>query len=156
MCEKDVWDVITSVGTGLAVLVAAIATLVSVRVARSVSLQQAKLQQRQFAAELFDFLVKTVHINPDSPVEPDVVQMVNTLELISVSVEAEMVDAAVIRRIFRSTFLELVREIEQVRRMPGLNKSGPDLLAQAPSIARLRQIYVDELAKETSIPRLAT
>ena len=70
-------------------------------------------------------------IDPNSPITPDIIKAINTLELVALCCEGEMVDEKVIKRTFSSDFMTLYRAIESCTKIPGLSKTGKDLLLEA-------------------------
>ena len=111
-------NTITSIGTALSAVAAVAAIIVSVIVYRgqskltervtaeqsTVSLRihqsQQLLSQRQLLLPLWDYMSSLKNIDPAQPIEPDVLKVVNSLELVSLCCEDGMVDAAVIKRAF--------------------------------------------------------
>lgn len=111
-------NTITSIGTALSAVAAVAAIIVSVIVYRgqskltervtaeqsAVSLRihqsQQLLSQRQLLLPLWDYMSSLKNIDPAQPIEPDVLKVVNSLELVSLCCEDGMVDAAVIKRTF--------------------------------------------------------
>lgn len=150
-------NVAIAIGTGLAAISAMAAVVVSVivyrgqaKLSRDLSHEQSEtskkistdqsalslrihenqtlLSQRQLLIPLWTHMSVLNHINPDHPVEPDVLQLVNTLELVAVSCEGGMVDAQVIKRVFRDLYMQFYEEIANIKMLPGRKISGQALL----------------------------
>jgi len=150
-------NIAIAIGTGLAAIAAFAAVVVSVVVYRgqsslSVSLSreqsatsekisreqaalslkihenQTLLSQRQLLIPLWSYMSTLSHINPDDPVEPDVLKLVNTLELVAISCEGGMVDTKVIKRTFRDLYMRFYEEILAIQVLRGRGISGLALL----------------------------
>jgi hypothetical protein len=150
-------NVVIALGTGLAALSATVAVVVSIVVykgqaklshdlsreqsatSEQISREQAALSlkihenqkllsQRQLLIPLWNHMSVLRHINPETPVETDVLRLVNTLELVAVSCEGGMVDTQVIKRIFRDLFMQFYEEILAIKMLPGRKISGTALL----------------------------
>ena len=94
---------------------------------------QTRLSQRQLLLPLWDYISNLHDINPREPIGPDILKVVNTLELVALTCEGGMVDAQVIKRTFRDVYLKLYDQVASVSQVPGLNKSGMDLLRENPA-----------------------
>lgn len=57
-------------------------------------------------------------INPNQPITPDVIKLVNTLELVALSCEGGLVDEQLIRRTFRDEFIRHYQTIKNVTSSP--------------------------------------
>jgi hypothetical protein len=166
-------NVAIAIGTGLAAITAIAAAIISVIVYRGqaelsrvlsreqsetskkISSDQAALSQRihenqmllsqrQLLIPLWTHMSVLRHINPDNPIEPDVLQLVNTLELVAVSCEGGMVDAQVIKRVFRDLFMQFYEEINAVKMLPGRKISGPQLLNENRAAMKFYRELQDE------------
>jgi hypothetical protein len=89
---------------------------------------QTLLSQRQLLIPLWSYMSNLHHINPREPVEPDVLKLVNTLELVAISCEGGMVDTKVIKRTFRELYMQFYEEILAIHLLPGRKISGVTLL----------------------------
>ncbi len=89
---------------------------------------QVLLSQRQLLIPLWNHMSVLNHVDPNQPIEPDVLKLVNTLELVAVSCEGGMVDPHVIKRIFRDLFMEFYEEVQAIKMLPGRKISGLALL----------------------------
>jgi hypothetical protein len=84
------------------------------------------------------------HINPDTPIAPDVLKLVNTLELIAASCEGGMVDAQVIKRVFRDLYMQFYEEIQAIKMLPGRKISGLALLNENRATMKFYRELQDE------------
>lgn len=114
--------------------------------AEKLAAQERLLSQRQFLLPLWDHLSALREINPEQPATPLVVQAVNTLELVALCWEGDLIDRDLIRRTFMTRYLQMYGWIEACGKLPGLNKSGRELLLENPAATKLH----DELRREHS------
>jgi hypothetical protein len=142
---------ISAWGAVISAMVAVAAVVISlivyrgqVRISLSIHQAQTLLSQRQLLIPLWDYMSTLQRIDPKSPIGPDVLKVVNTLELVALSVEGGMVDAQVIRRTFRTLYLDLYDQVAVCRNVPGTNRSGADLLRENPAA----MAFYDELRQE--------
>lgn len=105
---------------------------------------QMVLSQRQLLIPLWAHMSILNHIDPENPIEPDAIRLVNTLELIAVCCEGKMVDAQVIKRVFRDLYMQFYEEIAGIRMLPGRKISGAELLKEN----RAAMHFYDELKRE--------
>lgn len=132
--------VLSTIGT----ILSGIAALAGVLVAVSVWKGQKLLSQRQFLLPLWDKMSTLNDIDPASPVEVDVVKAVNTLEIVALCCEGGMVDEAVVKRTFREGFLRLFTAIEACPPLPGVKKTGRQLLQENKAAMRFGQSLLSE------------
>ncbi len=138
-------DSLAAVSTALSAIAVIISLFVSVWVYRG----QKLLAQRQLLVPLWSYLASLNRIDPTKPITPDVLKCVNTLELVALCCEGGMVDPKVIRRTFRAQFVELYHSIEQCIAIPGLTKSGKDLLQENPAtMALYKQLQEENMARD--------
>lgn len=121
-----------------------LATLVGIRVSWQVWRGQRLLSQRQLILPLWTHMSSLNEINPNQPITPDIVKAVNTLELVALCCEGDMVDTRVIKRTFATEYLKLYNQIEGCSDVPGLNKTGKNLLSENPAAMK----FYDELSSE--------
>ena len=115
------------------------------RVAREIHDSQKLLSQRQLLIPLWKYMTSLNDIGPSPKIiEPDVLKTVNTLELVALCCEGEMVDKAVIKRTFKDVYMKLFEQVRSLPFMSGLARSGPDLLNQNPASKR----FYKELEEE--------
>ena len=110
-----------------------------VELTKSLHEQQILLSQRQIFISLWPTLSNLRKLDPQKPIHPDVVNAVNTLQLLAVCCEGGAVDALLVRRAFADSFLEMCDMIESVPKMASLGKSGLELLRENPPVERLRE-----------------
>lgn len=127
-------EVITTFG----VLLSGLGTCFAIWVAHSIHKNQQSRSQRQLLIPLWDYISTLSAINSDNPVTPDVIKVINTLELIALCCEGKMVDEAVIKRTFKAPFMAHYESIKSCKTLNGINKSGQDLLNE--NLAT-RQLY---------------
>lgn len=152
MLQNEVWQIVSAIAAAVGTLVAAVALIMTVRtqnrqqeLTKSIHEQQTLLQQRQLLLPLWNFLERTAHIDPANPVWEDVRNNSNTLELVAICWEGNLIDPNVLRRGFGDTFIEIYETVDQCQNPPAnLPYSGRALLRRSPATQRL----YDELRKE--------
>lgn len=133
-------NTISAVGGALSGVGTAAAVFVSWMVYRG----QRLLTQRQLLIPLWEYMSSLSEVNPQQPITPDVLKVVNTLELVALSCEGGMVDPAVIRRTFRNIFMKLYEQVDRCGELPGLGKTGRDLLKENPAAMTFYQQLLNE------------
>lgn len=111
-------------------MLSGIATIIAVVVAYKVHQNQKLLAQRQLLLPLWDYMSTLSTIDADEPVTPDVIKVVNTLELVALCCEGGMVDKRVVKRTFREQFIDHYEQVKRCRNIPGLQCDGEGLLKQ--------------------------
>lgn len=106
-----------------------VATGVAVFVAYKVHQNQKLLAQRQLLLPLWEHMASLRKIDPKKPVIPDVIKVVNTLELVALCCEGGMIDEQIIRRTFKDQFIMHFKSVEKCPEMEGLG-DGESLLKQ--------------------------
>lgn len=86
---------------------------------------------------MWQYISSLSDIDPQKPVPRQVIVAANTLELVAVCVEAEVVDRPVVMRIFRDKYLHLYQQIEAYGELRGLGKTGRELLRENPAATKL-------------------
>ncbi|PJX12712.1 hypothetical protein CWI66_16225 [Halomonas sp. 141] len=119
-----------SVLTALGTLLSGIATTIAIVVAYKVHMNQKLLSQRQLLLPLWEYMATLSKIDPNEPITPDVVKVVNTLELVALCCEGGMVDERVVKRTFREQFIERYEEVKKCSSLKDLDCSGEDILKQ--------------------------
>jgi hypothetical protein len=107
--------------------------------------------QRSQLLPIWQYISQLNHVNPKKPVTPDVIRVVNALELVAVSCEAEIIDPDVVRRTFRQTYIDLYNEIDQCDDIPGLGKSGRKLLSEHHAAMSLYDSFRQELIAQGQV-----
>ena len=129
----------------------AIATMLAVFVSWSVWKSQRLLSQRQLLLPLWSYMSSINEINPASPVTPDIIKAVNTLELVALCCEGGMVDEAVIKRTFQPLYIKIYHQIEACSSIPGCQKTGRELLTENRSAAKLYRNLLDDHVNHGSL-----
>jgi hypothetical protein len=113
--------------------------------------EQRRFEQRAQLIPLWEYMSSLREIIPDNPITPQVVKTVNTLELIALCKEADIVDGTVVLRTFRQKYIELfetVSECGPLKGYPGDKKpTGKDLLAENHAAT---QLYNDLIAERNN------
>ena len=138
--STDVASVVNAASTAFA----AIAAAAGVFVAYKVHQNQKLLSQRQLLLPLWEYMSALSDIEPKAPITPDVIKVVNTLELVALCCEGGLVDAQVIRRTFREEFIKHYLAVKQCVALPGMHTTGEQLLTQN----RAAAAFFDTLYKE--------
>jgi uncharacterized membrane-anchored protein YhcB (DUF1043 family) len=95
-------------------------------------------QRRSALVGLWPYLIDIHHIDPEQSAAEQVRQAVNTLELVALCWEANIIDKDVIQRTFESTYIEIYEQVLSVRRkLPSLDKTGRELLNENPAAINL-------------------
>jgi hypothetical protein len=105
---------------------------------------QTRLSQRQLLLPLWEYISTLNNIDPQKPIGPEILKVVNTLELVALTCEGGMVDTQVIKRTFSEWYLKLYDQVAAVPQVPGRNVSGMALLMENPSA----MAFYDELKRE--------
>ena len=113
-----------AIGTALA----AISTAIAIVVAYKVHKNQKLLAQRQLILPLWEHMASLNQITPKQPITPDIIKVINTLELVALCCEGGMVDDKIIKRTFSNQFIAHYESIEECLTVPGFNTSGKGLL----------------------------
>lgn len=136
----DTLQVLSASGSFLA----GTATLTGLFVAWRVHSSQKKLSQRQLIIPLWEHLTNLKNIDSEEPIIPDVINTVNTLELVALCYEGGMVDKAVIKRTFAQEFIRHYDSIDGCKKMNGLDKTGKMILQENVSAMNLYSILMKE------------
>jgi hypothetical protein len=91
---------------------------------------QRSLNQRQLLLPLWQYLTKLNDVDPLKPITPQVIETVNTLELVALCCEGGMVDSTIIKRTFRDGFMKHYQAINACVNVPQTGKTGSQLLAE--------------------------
>jgi|APLak6261690433_1056193.scaffolds.fasta_scaffold14276_2 hypothetical protein len=92
---------------------------------------QQLLTQRQLLVPLWSYMSNLDAIDPQNPITPNIIKVLNTLELVAACCEGGMIDEKVIKRTFSHDFMTLYDSIESCTKIPGLSKTGKELLHEA-------------------------
>lgn len=126
MTNETIIAIVSAVGA----LLSGTATAAAVYVSYHVQKNQKLLSQRQLLLPLWDHMASLSDIDPDKPVVPDIIKVVNTLELVALCCEGGMVDKTVIMRTFRDQYIKHYENIERCKKLPILEIDGKSLLLQ--------------------------
>lgn len=123
-------NLITAISAAAGAVLSGIATAIAILVAYKVHQNQKLLSQRQLLLPLWDHMATLSKIDSKTPVTPDVIKAVNTLELVALCCEGGMIDGKVIRRTFKDQFIMHYDDVKKCRIIPGLLVDGEGLLKQ--------------------------
>lgn len=122
-----------------------IAVIITAIIAWLVFQGQKKLSQRQLIIPLWKYLSNIREIDPEKPIASDVINLVNTLELVAICCEGGMVDEDVIRRTFSDGFIRHSDAILKINsKIPGLGKDGQTLFKENKSAYQFHKKLTDE------------
>jgi len=133
-------NIVSAIGTALSAIAAVVAVIMSwivyrgqsrmtaqlakdqTAISREIHQNQTLLSQRQLLIPLWGYMSGLDEVDPSkSPIiEPDVLKIVNTLELVSLCCEGGMIDKAVIKRTFKDVFMKLYDQVKVLPTLPGL------------------------------------
>ncbi len=139
----DIWQAIQAIAESAAAIIAAIAIYKTVNLQK----RQLLLEQRQFLFPLWNQLKGLREINPRNPVWTDVTEAVNTLELVAVAWEGQLIDENIIRRMYRQLFISFYQNIEECQNPPPGLQTGKQMLLACPAVIRLHDQLMKELAE---------
>lgn len=115
-----------------------------VETTKKIAEKERLLTQRQLLLPLWQYMSNLDHVKPHAPITPDVLKIVNTLELVALCCEGELIDPKIVKRTFSERYIELYQEVLQCNNVPKLNKSGQALLNENRAAVR----FYDELRNE--------
>ena len=118
--------IVSSVGA----ILSGVATTLAIIVASIVHRNQKLLAQRQLLLPLWDHMATLNRIDPNKPITPDLIKIVNTLELVALCCEGGMIDEDVIKRTFKEQFIMHYESVRKCQNIPGLSEDGDILLKQ--------------------------
>lgn len=117
-------EIITTFG----VLLSALGTCFAIYITHIIYRNQKLLSQRQLLLPLWDHMSTLSSIDSNNPIIPDIIKVINTLELVALCCEGKMVDEVVIKRTFQAQFMMHYESIKDCRTLVGIQKTGKDLL----------------------------
>lgn len=85
-------NLITAISAAAGAVLSGVATTIAIIVAYKVHQNQKLLSQRQLLLPLWDYMATLSKIDSNTPVTPDVIKVVNTLELVALCCEGGMID----------------------------------------------------------------
>ena len=157
------YEVLTLLTSVVAVLVSVAAIVVSVRLTKrwnkevqkhseELHRQQLLTTSRQTLFSLWPYITGLSEVDPNRPVEVDVIKNANALELVALCWEAEIIDRTLIRRAFADTFVNRYNEIARVGATDACSIDGLRLLGEMPSVMRLFRELSSEKENRGVIP----
>lgn len=156
-------EVIVTIIAAVVSSVSVVVSIISVRLVNKQAIEQKALQERlndqesnfekkRFIISLWDKMTAISSINPGKPVEVDVRNAVNTLELVSICWQAGIVDKRMVVLSFGNLFNSLYVQIEQIhQRLPGCGRTGHELLSHNPAISAVRNQIREEIERHGNI-----
>ncbi len=111
-------------------ILSAIALLVTISITFKIHKDQKKLSQRQLILPLWEYISSINNIDHRNPVVPDVIRAVNTLELIALLCEGEIIDEQIIKRTFSEQYIKHYENIERCGILKGCGHDGKSLLKE--------------------------
>ena len=147
---KDVEDLLSATGSIFSGIAAAIGIYVAFRVHKN----QQTLSQRQLLIPLWDHMASMSEVNHNSPITLEIINNVNSLELVALCCEGGMVDEKVIMRTFREQFSNRYEEIEKCIAIPGLPIDGKQLLKQNVAATAFYKKLENDRLRRDQIPTL--
>lgn len=85
-------SLITAISAAAGAVLSGVATTIAILVAYKVHQNQKLLSQRQLLLPLWDYMATLSKIDSNKPITPDVIKVVNTLELVAICCEGGMID----------------------------------------------------------------
>jgi hypothetical protein len=156
------WTMVAAIAGSTGAFLSGIAILASLsmhrrqsKLTQAIHEQQTLLAQRQLLLPLWEYLSTLDNIESSEPIWPDVVKAVNTLELVALCCEGQLIDQSLIRRTFRERFVEMFAKIEECRTPPRGFKSGRDMLAENKAASKMYRELRLEMENEGSIRPLS-
>ena len=154
-------DILVALVTFLLVLVTAASIYASWKISKSQEALQERLlrethdrhnEQRRFEQRtqlipLWEYMSGLREIDPEAEViVPQVVKVVNTLELIALCKEADIIDKTVVLRTFREKYISLYETIKRVGVLEGYSRrvTGEDLLNENHAAVQLYNDLINE------------
>jgi hypothetical protein len=107
--------------------------------------EQRRYEQRTQLLPIWAYLSTLDEITSASP-QTDVIKTVNTLELVAVCTEAEIIDEAVVLRTFRDKFIKLFEAVSNYGELEdyGREVTGKTLLAESPAATQFYEKLIEE------------
>lgn len=118
--------------------------------------EQRRYEQRAQLIPLWEYLSSLREIDVVETNTAQVVKTVNTLELVALCREAEVVDEAVIMRAFRDKYIILFEAVRKCGPLKGYSrdKTGEDLLAENDAATELYEKLIADRRKRDALPPL--
>ena len=119
--------------TNLSTILSGIGAIGAIVVAVIVYRGQQRSNQRQMIIPLWEYLANLNDIDPDAPITPNIIKAANTLELVALCCENDVVEEAIILRTFENKYAYFYDRIVRCDTIAGLNKTGKELLKENPA-----------------------
>ncbi|MDX5991743.1 hypothetical protein [Ectopseudomonas alcaliphila] len=145
---------VMAMASSLGAALSGLATATAVYVAYKVHQSQKLLAQRQLLIPLWDHMATLTKINHLDPVTPDIIKVVNTLELVALCCEGGMIDEGVIKRTFRDQFTDHYESVMKCQIVPGFDHGGDTLLKQNRAATQFYRSLEAERLSQDSIKKL--
>jgi hypothetical protein len=145
---------ITSILTAVGILLSGFATTLAIIISYKVYQNQKLLSQRQLLLPLWDYMSTLQKVDPQNPISPEIIKVVNTLELVAICCEGGMIDVNVIMRTFKDQFMMHYEDIKKCKTIPGTNLDGEELLKQNRSAAEFYKSLEQYRLSEDRIKRV--
>ncbi len=123
-------NLIAAITSAVGATLSGVAAAIGIAVAYKVHNSQKLLAQRQLLLPLWDHMSNLSKIDSKNPIAPDVIKVINTLELVALCCEGGMIDEDVIRRTFKDQFMMHYEDIKKCSSIPGTQYDGEALLKQ--------------------------
>ena len=122
----------------IALIVSGVSISLSIKQNQRLNQQGNVDESRRFFVTLYDKIKDVSRIDPMNPIGPDVRTSINVMELVALCWEANIVDKRMVELSFLNEFIIIYEQINQTQVIiPGMNKTGTELLNGAPAIGRL-------------------
>lgn len=148
--DSNAINVLSALGS----LLSGVATLASIFVAYKVHQNQKLLAQRQMILPLWDHMASLSKFDPNKPITPDLIKIVNTLELVALCCEGGMIDEKIIRRTFKDQFMQHYDSIDRCTSLPNTSMNGRDFLMQNKAAVQFYNRLNQERLSQDTVDRL--
>lgn len=134
----------------ISILVSALTASIAIIISIIVYVGQKQLAKRQFIIPIWQYMATLDSIDPNKVIIPNLIKVINTLELIAVSCEGKMIDKKIILRVFAHQYVLLYEQIQSCGAIPSLNnKTGQMLLNECPAVISFYNDIKEYLIKLT-------
>lgn len=111
-------------------MLSGVGTIFAIFVAYKVHSTQKQLTQRQLLLPLWEYMSNISEIKPNAPIALDIIKAVNTLELVALCCEGNMVDEDIIKRTFKDQFIKHFENIRDCQKIPSYHLNGREILKE--------------------------
>lgn len=130
------------------------AAVVGIYVAKNIHENQKLLAQRQLLLPLWEYMANLSEVDYINPITPDVIKVVNSLELVALCCEAGIVDPGVIRRTFKEQYVKHYENVERCGTLPGCAYDGRAILRQNRAAMQFYESLNNERLSEDRLGRV--